>query len=140
MAQRMLNEGLFKYYPKTIGKVEHYEIGTPLTNQFYLGCLEGEGYGLNANTYRFSQGHDLKPETEIKNLYLTGQDVCTLGFTGALMGGVLTAQSILGYGTLLDLLTNRNLINDIIKYEKQEYKKSKKRNNSIKANKNINGI
>ena len=140
MAQRMLNEGLFKYYPKTIGKVEHYEIGTPLTNQFYLGCLEGEGYGLNANTYRFSQGHDLKPETEIKNLYLTGQDVCTLGFTGALMGGVLTAHSILGYGTLLDLLTNRNLINDIIKYEEQEYKKSKKRNNSIKANKKLNGF
>jgi all-trans-retinol 13,14-reductase len=40
-----------------------------------------------------------------------------LGFTGALMGGVLTAHSILGYGTLLDLLTDRNLINDIIKYE-----------------------
>jgi len=56
------------------------------------------------------------------------------------MGGVLTAHSILGYGTLLDLLTNRNLINDIIKYEEQEYKKSKKRNNSIKANKKLNGF
>ena len=56
------------------------------------------------------------------------------------MGGILTAHSILGYGTLLDLLTNRNLLNDIIKFEEQEYKKSKKRNNSIKANKKINGF
>ena len=109
-----------------MGKVEHYEMGTPLTNQFYLGCLEGEGYGLDSNAYRYSKGLDLKPETEIKNLYLTGQDVCTLGFTGALMGGVLTAHSILGYGTLLDLLTNRNLINDIIKYEEQECTKKRK--------------
>ena len=33
----MLNEGLYKYYPKTKGYVSHYNIGTPLTNQFYLG-------------------------------------------------------------------------------------------------------
>ena len=119
MAQRMLNEGLYKYYPKTKGNVDHYEMGTPLTNQFYLGALNGEGYGLESNSYRFSNGHDLKPMTSINNFYLTGQDVCTLGFTGALMGGVLTAHSILGYGTILDLLTDRNLINDIIKIEKK---------------------
>ena len=41
MAQRMINEGLYKYYPKTKGKITHYEMGTPLTNQFYLGCLDG---------------------------------------------------------------------------------------------------
>ena len=118
MANRMLKEGLYKYYPKTKGKVLHYEVGTPLTNQFYLGAYNGEGYGLDSNAYRFGKGHELKPETHIKNLYLTGQDVCTLGFTGALMGGVLTAHSILGYGTLFDLITDRNLINDIIKMER----------------------
>jgi all-trans-retinol 13,14-reductase len=115
LSTRMLEEGLYKYYPKTRGNVEHIEIGTPLTNQFYLGAVSGEGYGLNSNAYRFSQALDLKPETDIKNLYLTGQDVCTLGFTGALMGGVLTAHSILGYGTFLDIITDRNLISDLIK-------------------------
>lgn len=118
LSKRMIEEGLYKYYPKTKGKILHSEVGTPLTNQFYLNAMYGEGYGLNANPYRFSDGFDLKPKTNIENLYLTGQDICTLGFTGALMGGLLTAHSILGYGTLLDIITDRNLINDLIKVEK----------------------
>ena len=119
MAQRLINEGLYKFYPKTKGKISHYEVGTPLTNQFYLGCLDGEGYGLDTTNYRYSVAHELRPETPIKNLYLTGQDICTLGFTGALMGGILTAHSILGYGSLMDLLSGRNLITDLIKLEKK---------------------
>ena len=119
MAQRMLSEGLYKFYPKTKGKVTHYEMDTPLTNQFYLGCLDGEGYGLNSNSNRYLDIELLRPQTSIKNLYLTGQDVCTLGFTGALMGGILTSHSILGYGSILDIITDRNLINDLIKMEKK---------------------
>ena len=113
LAQRMLNEGLYKYYPKTKGKVTHYEMATPLTNNHYLGCLDGEGYGLESNTLRYSNMELINPATSINNFYLTGQDVCMLGFTGALMGGVLTAHRILGYGTLTDLILNRNLINDL---------------------------
>jgi all-trans-retinol 13,14-reductase len=119
MAQRLINEGLYTFYPKTKGKITHYEVGTPLTNQFYLGCLDGEGYGLDTTNYRYSVAHELRPETPIKNLYLTGQDICTLGFTGALMGGILTAHSILGYGSFMDLLSGRNLIGDLIKLEKK---------------------
>ena len=120
MAQRMINEGLYKYYPKTKGKITHYEMGTPLTNQFYLGCLDGEGYGLDSNATRYNEISYLRPDTSIENLYLTGQDICTLGFTGALMGGILTANSILGYGTLLDLITDRNLITDLMKMDKNQ--------------------
>lgn len=117
MAQRMINEGLYKYYPKTKGKITHYEVGTPLTNQFYLGYIDGESYGLDSSNYRYTQTELLRPETNIKNFYLTGQDICTLGFTGALMSGVLTAHSVLGYGTILDILSNRNLITDIKNYK-----------------------
>ena len=31
----------------------------------------------------------------------------------AIMGGVLTAHSVLNYGTILDILSGRNLINDL---------------------------
>ena len=120
MAHRLINEGLYTFYPKTKGKISHYEVGTPLTNQFYLGCLDGEGYGLDTTNYRYSVAHELRPETPIKNLYLTGQDICTLGFTGALMGGILTAHSILGYGSFMDLISGRNLIKDLIKLEKKK--------------------
>ena len=37
----------------------------------------------------------LKPKTPIKNLYLTGQDVTTVGFTSALFSGLLTSSVIL---------------------------------------------
>ena len=133
MGERMLNEGLYKYYPKTKGKVLHYEMGTPLTNMFYLGSLDGEGYGLNSNSNRYSQLNHLNPKTDIKNLYLTGQDICTLGFTGALMGGLITAHSILGYGTILDIITNKNLIKDLSNLDNElsnlDNDLSKKKNN-----------
>jgi all-trans-retinol 13,14-reductase len=116
-AERMFNEGLYKYYPKTKGKVTHYDIGTPLTNQFYLSAYSGEAYGLDSTPYRYSKAMELKPKTEIENLYLTGQDICTLGFTGALMGGLLTAHSILGYGSIIDIIKGRNLVNDLINLE-----------------------
>ena len=35
-AQRLLNEGLYRFYPELQGKVESYEIGTPLSAQFYI--------------------------------------------------------------------------------------------------------
>ena len=116
-AQRMLNEGLFKFYPQLKDKVEYYTVGTPLTNQFYLGAYAGEAYGLDSTTYRYTEQDLLKPYTDIENLYLTGQDICTLGFTGALMAGVLTANSILGYGTITDIIKGRNIVSDLMWYK-----------------------
>ena len=63
--------------------------------------------------YRYTKATNLVPRTPTKNLYLTGQDITTLGITGALMSSIVTAHSILGYGTIMDLLTGRNFINDL---------------------------
>ncbi len=38
----------------------------------------------------------LGARTNIRNLYLTGQDAGTAGVTGALFGGVITASLVLG--------------------------------------------
>ena len=40
----------------------------------------------------------LRPATGVPNLYVTGQDVGTVGIVGALNGGILTAHAVLGYG------------------------------------------
>ena len=113
-SDRILEEGLYHYYPKTKGKVKFCEVGTPLTFNYYIRSHKGEIYGLDNKPLRYQHDDWLIPKTKIKNLYLTGQDVTTLGVTGALMGGVLTAHSVLGYGTITDLLSGRNLINDLI--------------------------
>jgi all-trans-retinol 13,14-reductase len=111
--KRILNEGLYKYYPQTKGKVQFTEVGSPLTFNYYIGSTKGEVYGADATPERFSPNDWLIPKTHIDNLYLTGQDITTLGFTGAMMSGILTASEILGYGTLWDIITDRNIINDL---------------------------
>ena len=113
-ANRILEEGLYHYYPKTRGKVVYKEVGTPLTFNHYIGSQRGEAYGLENSPIRFQDDDWLMPSTPIKNLYQSGQDITTLGITGAMMSGVLTANKVLGYGTIRDLLFERNLVKDLI--------------------------
>lgn len=110
---RILNEGLYHYYPKTKGKVKYCEVGSPLTFNHYINSQRGECYGLDNKPIRYQHDDWLTPTTSIKGLYMTGQDITTLGVTGALMAGVLTAHSVLGYGTILDIVSGRNLIKDM---------------------------
>ena len=112
IGKRMVSR-LYELYPQLIDKIEDYNMATPLTTQYYLGAHDGESYGLDINSYRFLEGWDLKPRTPIKNLFLTGQDICTLGFTGAMMSGVLTANVILGYDDILDIMIGNNIIKDL---------------------------
>ena len=55
----------------------------------------------------------LEPETGISGLYLTGKTVTIPGLHGALISGLLTASSILGYGTVLDAFRGRSLVKDL---------------------------
>lgn len=68
---------------------------------------------MSNSTVRFAADDWLRPKTEIEGLYVTGQDIVTMGVTGAIMGGVITAHSVLQYGTITDILSGRNLITDL---------------------------
>jgi all-trans-retinol 13,14-reductase len=90
---RRLLEYLYKYVPSTKGKVDYYELSTPLSTQHFSNYPKGELYGLNHDPARFLN-RNLKPETPLKGLYLCGQDIVTCGVGGGLMGGVLCAAVI----------------------------------------------
>ena len=90
-------------------------IGTPLSTQFYLNAVDGESYGMDMNLYRLTKSIDLRPKTDINGLYLTGQDICTLGVTGAMMAGVLTANVVAGYDNLTDIIIGNNIVKDLQK-------------------------
>lgn len=99
-----LQNSLEEEVPAVRGKLDMVELSTPLSTRHFMNYQRGEAYGLSATPARFRL-KCLTPQTAVRNLYLTGQDVCTLGVAGALMGGVLTASAALG----------RNLVSAISK-------------------------
>jgi all-trans-retinol 13,14-reductase len=99
-----LQAALERHVPQVRGKIDYAELSTPLSTRHFMNYQHGEAYGLRATPARFRL-RCLAPQTPIRNMYLTGQDVVSLGVTGALMGGVITASAVLG----------RNLVSKITK-------------------------
>ena len=99
-------EQVTKLYPQLKNHIDYIEIGSPVTNKHYIAQPHGEIYGLDHCKERFDPwlAARLRPRTDIPGLYLTGQDVMTAGFTGALFGGLLSAGQILGRNVMLDLI------------------------------------
>lgn len=94
LSEKLLNK-LYEREPQLKGKLDYYELSTPLSTQFYQRNVEGEIYGLNHKVERFNKSF-LHTETPVKNLYMTGADVMTAGVGGALMAGVMTSMRMLG--------------------------------------------
>ena len=94
LAER-LRLGLEEHVAALRGKLDVAELSTPLSTRHFMNYSHGEAYGLSVAPQRFAL-RCLAPQTAVRGLYLTGQDVCLLGVTGALLGGVLTASAVLG--------------------------------------------
>jgi all-trans-retinol 13,14-reductase len=86
---------LYQKLPDIRGKVDYYEVSTPLSTEYFCAYERGELYGLDHDPQRFRQDW-LGPRTRIPGLWLTGQDVLTCGVTGAMMAGVLTTTAMVG--------------------------------------------
>lgn len=94
-AQRLLDV-LYEKVPQIKGKVDYYELSTPLSTRYFCEYQYGEVYGLNHDTARFDQSW-LQAQTKLPGLYLTGQDVLSCGVVGAMMAGCVTAVKVLGF-------------------------------------------
>ncbi len=98
IAQRLLKV-VYKQLPQVKGKINCYELSSPLTTQHFMNYDKGEIYGLDHSPSRYRQSF-LKPKTQIKNFYLTGQDIVTAGIGGALFSALLTSMVITGKNIL----------------------------------------
>ncbi len=98
-----LMETLYDKLPELRGKVDYYEVSTPLSTNWFGGYQKGELYGL-AHTPERMQQKWLRPKTSIPGLWLTGQDILTCGVTGAMMAGLLTTTSIIGMRKMSPLM------------------------------------
>lgn len=106
-SQRLLKE-LYKQFPQLEGKIDYYELSTPLSTKHFCNYEHGEIYGLEHPPKRFRMT-ELRPKTPIKNLYLTGQDIVTVGIGGAMMSGVITAAHITGKFKMVD-----NIVEEVL--------------------------
>jgi all-trans-retinol 13,14-reductase len=94
---------LYDKLPELRGKVDYYEVSTPLSTNWFGGYQRGELYGLSHTPERLQQKW-LRPKTTIPGLWLTGQDILTCGVTGAMMAGVLTTTAIVGVRKIAPLM------------------------------------
>ena len=92
--ERLL-EHLYARVPQVRGRIDYWEVSTPLSMQWFCGWERGELYGLDHDPGRLQQSW-LRPRTRVPGLWLTGQDIMSCGVTGAMMGGVAAATAVAG--------------------------------------------
>jgi len=92
-SERIINQ-IYKHNPHLKDKISYAELSTPLSTRDMAHYKYGELYGANHTPSRFRQKW-LKPKTPLKNLYMTGQDITTVGLPSALSSGVLTCSTLL---------------------------------------------
>ena len=110
-------EQICKLFPQIRDHIDYKDIGTPMTNKHYIAQPHGEIYGLDHTRERMHplMASKLRAKTDIPGLYLTGQDILSCGFTGALFASLLTASAVL----------ERNVLNDLIALHKETLKQDK---------------
>ena len=117
-----------KLFPQIRDRVEFFDVGSPLSNKYYIAAPRGEIYGIDHHIDRFSPKAVLKlrPDTSVRGLYLTGQDILSAGFAGAMFSGVITASAVL----------KRNLFADMSRLHSE----LKKKNKAAKSGEVENGV
>ena len=100
-------EKLYETFPQIKGHVEICELSTPLSTKHFSNYDKGEIYGLEHTPERFEL-KQLRPNTNYKNLYLTGQDIIAVGISSAMFAGVITSINILNRNVLWRIFRHKN--------------------------------
>ena len=87
---------LFDQFPAARPRLAFAELGTPLSQNFYLGSVAGEVYGLDHDVARFSPAAQraLHPDPGVPGLVLAGQDIVTNGVAGAYLSAILATSHV----------------------------------------------
>ncbi len=94
LTEKMLKT-LEKVLPNVRAHIVHQELGTPITNEYYINSTKGSVYGTEKKLTQIGP-FAYKAKSEIKNLYLCGASIVSHGVAGAGYSGVQTAGEILG--------------------------------------------
>lgn len=93
LIEQRLVEQFCRHFPALAPLIAYREVSTPLSTVAFTGAQHGAIYGLEPSPRRFLSA-SLRAQTPVPGLYLAGQDVASVGITGAMMGGMLAAAAI----------------------------------------------
>lgn len=101
---------LEKVIPGITTNIVHKDLGTPMTNEYYLNTTRGNVYGTEKSLKHIGP-FAYKSKSEIENMYMCGASIVSHGVAGAGYSGVQTAGAILGrrQDDLLSLEKDQNL-------------------------------
>jgi phytoene dehydrogenase-like protein len=94
LSQKLLNS-LEKALPGVREHLVQYQLGTPMTNEFFIHTTRGNVYGTE-KSFKQTGPFAYNKKSEIENLYLCGASILSHGVAGASSSGVTTAAAILG--------------------------------------------
>ncbi|WP_430908790.1 phytoene desaturase family protein [Maribacter sp. 2-571] len=87
--------GLEKVLPGVREHIVQQELGTPVTNEYYVNTTRGNVYGTEKSLKHIGP-FSYRSKSEIDDLYLCGASILSHGVAGASHSGVETAAIILG--------------------------------------------
>ena len=93
LCDKLLNS-LEKVIPDIRNHVVQLDLGTPLTNEYYIRSTKGNVYGT-AKRFFQTGPFSYNAKTEIKNLYMCGASIMAHGVAGSSYSGVKTAALVL---------------------------------------------
>ncbi len=94
LTQKMILS-LEKVIPNIGEHIVQKELGTPITNEYYINTTNGNVYGTEKSLKHIGP-FAFKAKSEIENLFLCGASILSHGVAGAGHSGVNTAAIILG--------------------------------------------
>ncbi len=96
--KKLLTEKMIKTLEKVVPNIRksivHKELGTPITNEYYINSTRGSVYGTEKKLTQIGP-FAYKAKSEIENLYLCGASTVSHGVAGAGYSGLQTAGEIL---------------------------------------------
>ena len=96
--KKLLTEKMIKTLEKVLPNVREHivykDLGTPITNEYYINTTKGSVYGTEKKLSQIGP-FAYKTKSEIKNLYLCGASIVSHGVAGAGYSGLQTAGEIL---------------------------------------------
>jgi all-trans-retinol 13,14-reductase len=94
LSEKLMNT-FKRILPAVHKNIIHLEIGTPITNEYYINTTKGNVYGTEKG-FMQTGPFSYKAKTEIENLFMCGASIMSHGVAGASYSGVKTAAEILG--------------------------------------------